>query len=332
MWKRYYLKCDGPILYFYKSVKDNDYKVWYTIYKANIEMIKQSVPEHDEEVDVFVISQKYDTRWLLLAITEAKNRINDYHTSLMERTRNAPKNMMEFNETIRYPMGVLYLHIDKILGIDVPDNTFIRVHFEPYVVKTRTVNKTKNGDEFHQRYYLPIHNHFNELVFDIMFAENEGWFREKRKEQMIGTIELPIPNLQALITKEGSNKLLLPFKVENKKLYQDIMKGKYSKTLEKAHTELPKEEKTKESNPFMEGFEEDRFLEVEIHNFTSLDSLYAFHQNRNRTENRVMGDSYSLKKYQEVIWRLKLCSLAFEKFKNAQRFIFYHNFPKFSLF
>lgn len=32
-WKKYYLKCDGPILYFYKSVKDNDFKVWYTIYK-----------------------------------------------------------------------------------------------------------------------------------------------------------------------------------------------------------------------------------------------------------------------------------------------------------
>lgn len=62
LWKRYYLKCDGPILYFYKSVKDNDFKVWYTIYKCNIEVIRQKIPEHDEEIDVFVISQKYDTR------------------------------------------------------------------------------------------------------------------------------------------------------------------------------------------------------------------------------------------------------------------------------
>lgn len=76
----------------------------------------------------------------------------------------------------------------------------------------------------------------------------------------------------------------------------------------------------------------EKHLEVEIHNYTSINSLYAFHLNRNRTENRVMESSYGIKKYQEVIWRLKLCSLAFEKFKNAQRFIFYHNYPKFSFY
>lgn len=242
--------------------------------------------------------------------------------------------MMEFNETIRYPMGVLYLHIDKIIDFELPDNTYIRINFEPYKIDTRNINKTKNGDEVHQRFYLPIHNHFNELVLDIMFAENEGWFREKRKELLIASIEIPIPDLHSMITEAGSPKLKLPFKIENKKLFADIVKGKYHKPsetkLQKSDTN--KEEKAKELQVIDEEFTKDRHLEVELQNFTSINSLYAFHQNRNRCENRVMGDSYSLKKYQEVIWRLKLCSLAFEKFKNGQRFLFYHNYPKFSLY
>lgn len=45
-----------------------------------------------------------------------------------------------------------------------------------------------------------------------------------------------------------------------------------------------------------------------------------------------MNTSYSIKKYQEVIYRLKLLSLAVEKMKNAQRFLFYHSYPKFSLY
>lgn len=96
--------------------------------------------------------------------------------------------MMEFNETIRYPMGVLYLNLIKFIEIDLPDNTFIRITFDPYKIETRNINKTLKGDEIHQKFYLPIHNHFNELTLDIVFVENEGWFREKRKEQTISTI------------------------------------------------------------------------------------------------------------------------------------------------
>ena len=62
IWKKYYLKSDGPILYFYKSVKDNDYKVWYTIYKCQIEKVNQKVPGHNEEIEVFKITQKYNTK------------------------------------------------------------------------------------------------------------------------------------------------------------------------------------------------------------------------------------------------------------------------------
>jgi hypothetical protein len=43
-------------------VKKNDYKVWYTIYKCNIEKLKMLVPETEGETEVFVISQKYDTQ------------------------------------------------------------------------------------------------------------------------------------------------------------------------------------------------------------------------------------------------------------------------------
>jgi hypothetical protein len=240
--------------------------------------------------------------------------------------------MMDFNETIRYPMGVLYLNLIKIMDIDLPDNTFIRITFEPYKIETRSINKALKGDEIHQKFYLPIHNHFNELILDIVFVENEGWFREKRKEQTIASICLPIPHLHEMVKKEGSDLIKIPFKCLNKKLYLDIMKGKYRKQEKFQSSDMTKEEKLKEQQSIEKSFEVDRHLEVEIHNYTSINSLYAFHMNRNRTENRIMDGSYGLKKYQEVIWRLKLCSLSFEKFKNAQRFIFYHNYPKFSFY
>lgn len=266
-------------------------------------------------------------------MVENRNRINDYLNSLKERTRNSPIGMMEFNETIRYPQGLLYLHINKVHGIELPDNTFIRITFDPYIVETRTLNKTKHGDEFHQRFYLPIHNHFNELIIDILFVENEGWFREKRKETLIASIEIPNPSINSMISKEGSHTLRFPFKIESKKLHADIAKGKYNKGVDKTQkSEGSKDIKIKDVILTEEEFEEDKYLEIDVYDFTSLTSLYEFHLNRNRCENRVMGDSYSLKKYQEVIWRLKLCTLAIEKFKNAQRFIFYHNYPRFSLF
>jgi len=190
--------------------------------------------ENEELFDVLVIAQQYDTRYMLLAITEGQSRINQYYENLKKRTRESPTNMMEFNETIRHPMGVLYLNINKIIDFEVPDNTFIRIELEPYLINTRHVNKNKHGDEFRQRFYIPIHNHFNELKLDILFAENEGWFREKRKEQIIASISIPLPNLGKIMKIAGGNNLKIPFKVENKKLLSDIKKGKYSKTLEKS--------------------------------------------------------------------------------------------------
>lgn len=143
LWKRFYLKCNGPIMLFFKSVKDNDFKCWYTIYKCTVDLIKMKVKEDEEPTDVFVISQPYSTRWLLLSIIDWNNRLEQYRLNLLSKTRNAPKNMMEFNETIRYPMGMLYLNVIGILDIDVPDNTFLRIQLEPYIIETKNVSKIK---------------------------------------------------------------------------------------------------------------------------------------------------------------------------------------------
>lgn len=173
-------------MYFYKSVKDNDYKIWYTIYKCNINIIKQEVITNDStEYDVFVISHRYDTRFMLLAMTENQSRIGQYLAKLREKTIQAPKDMMEFNETIRYPIGIMYLHIDKITGFDVPDNTYVSIQMEPYILESRHVVKHNNFGDIHQRFYIPIHNHFSDLVLDIEFCEIEGWFREKLKKMEI---------------------------------------------------------------------------------------------------------------------------------------------------
>lgn len=287
------------------------------------------IKENTDPIDVFVISQAYDTRFLLLAMTESQKNIQQYKENLRHRTVNAPENMMEFNETIRYPMGILYLHINKIIDFEVPDNTFVRIKLEPYKIETRHLNKSKFKEDFHQRFYIPIHNHFNVLTLELMFIENEGWFREKHKDITISTISIPLPKLNSLLRKYGGNKIKLPFKIENKKLLQDIKKGKYSKNNEKLEKTEKKEKEAKEGK---EEVEKEKYLEIEIQDNTSITSLFEFHLNRNRVENRILNGDYSLKKYQEVVWRLKLFILAFEKFQNTQRILFYHNYPKFSLY
>ena len=247
-WKRYYLKLNGPIMYFYKSVKDNDYKVWYTIYKCNIDVYKTTVKEDDDtEYDVFVISHKYDTRYILLSMTNDK-LTNQYLMALQEKSCIIPLGMMEFNETIRHPIGIMYIHIDKILGIEVPDNTYIRIQLDPYQIETRHVNKTNNKNEFHQRFYFPIHNHFNELILEILYYENEGWFREKRKELNIATIVIPLVQLNTYMRKAVRDKLKLPFKIENKRLLSTLMKSKHQKDAnEESKTEL-KDDKDYQGN------------------------------------------------------------------------------------
>lgn len=98
---------------------------------------------------------------------------------------------------------------------------------------------------------------------------------------MIGSISIPIPNLHALIKQEGGNLLKIPFKFQSKRIFGDILKGKYSKNLDRSpKVENSKEEKNKDN--FEEEFNKERHLELELANFTSIDSLYAFHKNRNR--------------------------------------------------
>jgi len=43
-WRWFYLKKRLPMLYFYQSVKDNDFAVVYSIYKANVLLTHQFIP------------------------------------------------------------------------------------------------------------------------------------------------------------------------------------------------------------------------------------------------------------------------------------------------
>ena len=302
-WKRYYLKFIGPIMYFYKSVKDNDYKVWYTIYKCNIDVYKSTVKNDDDtEYDVFVISHKYDTRYILLSMTDDK-LTNQYLRNLKEKTGITPLGMMEFNESIRHPIGIMYLHIDKLIGIEVPDNTYIRIQLDPYQIETRHVNKTNNKNEFHQRFYLPIHNHFNQLILEILFYENEGWFREKRKELNIATIIIPLVQLNTYMRRAVGDKLKLPFKIENKKLLSSLMKNKSQKDFNEENKPDSKDDINNGKHYLMNKLRtnieckgvHEKCLVIDIQDHTSINSLYAFHENRNRCEDRILNTTYSFK-------------------------------------
>ena len=59
-WRKFYLKKRVPFLYFYNSVRDNDFCVAYSIYKASIQRSEQFIPHEGKACQVFVISHYHD--------------------------------------------------------------------------------------------------------------------------------------------------------------------------------------------------------------------------------------------------------------------------------
>lgn len=61
----------------------------------------------------------------------------------------------------------------------LPEDAFIRIKLGPYILVSKHL---KTPDFIKQQFYIPIHNHFNDLKIEILYLKNESWFWENKKE------------------------------------------------------------------------------------------------------------------------------------------------------
>ena len=99
----------------------------------------------------------------------------------------------DIDQTNKNPFGKVMIVIDQIKHFPYAHNVFVRVTCNPFVLSSRKVLDSQY--EFHQRFFVPVHNHFNTLKVEIINLVNDGWLREHVKEQTIASFDIRLPDI-----------------------------------------------------------------------------------------------------------------------------------------
>ena len=68
------------------------------------------------------------------------------------------------------------------------------------MLQTRRILDTQL--DFNQKFFIPVHNHFNTLKIEIINSLNDGWFRDHVKETTIASYEIRMPDIDKLKANE----------------------------------------------------------------------------------------------------------------------------------
>ena len=49
--------------------------------------------------------------------------------------------------------------------------------------------------DYRQKFFIPVHNHFNTLKIEVINMLNDGWFREHVKETIIASFDIRLPDI-----------------------------------------------------------------------------------------------------------------------------------------
>jgi hypothetical protein len=174
-----------------------------------------------KKVDALMLSHRYDDECLLLTIPEIfkmhsmihDNDLNHgpFRQELLEMLDEIAKVLsmnaiiapsmrrsvlvpaFDIDQTNKNPFGKVMIEIDQIKHFPYAHNIFVRVTCNPFVVTSRKVLDSQL--EFHQRFFLPVHNHFNTLKIEIINLVNDGWLREHVKEHIIASFDIRLPDI-----------------------------------------------------------------------------------------------------------------------------------------
>lgn len=101
--------------------------------------------------------------------------------------------MFPIDQTNRNPFGKLMLELISLKHFPFYHNIFIRISCNPYQLISRKILDCNH--EFHQKFYIPVHNHFNTLKIEIINLLNDGWFREHVKETVIASYDIRLTDI-----------------------------------------------------------------------------------------------------------------------------------------
>ena len=107
------------------------------------------------------------------------------------------------DQTNRNPFGKILVEVDSIRHFPFFHNIFVRITCNPFVLHSRKILDSQL--DFNQKFYIPVHNHFNTLRIDVINMLNDGWFREHVKEIVIASFEIRLPDIDKEPFDENGN-------------------------------------------------------------------------------------------------------------------------------
>lgn len=115
----------------------------------------------------------------------------------------------DIDQTNRNPFGKILVEVGSLRHFPFYHNIFVRIYCNPFVLNTRKILDAQL--DFRQRFFIPVHNHFNTLKVEIINLLMDGWFREHVKETIIASFEIRLPDIDKEPFDENGNiKLVLP--------------------------------------------------------------------------------------------------------------------------
>ena len=115
----------------------------------------------------------------------------------------------DIDETNKNPFGKILVEIESLHHFPFYNNIFVRLSCNPFVLNSRKILDSQL--DFEQRFFIPVHNHFNTLRVEIINMLNDGWFREHVKESVIAAFDIRLPDIdKEPFDENGYIKLPIP--------------------------------------------------------------------------------------------------------------------------
>mmetsp|Transcript_33873 Transcript_33873/g.32966 ORF Transcript_33873/g.32966 Transcript_33873/m.32966 type:complete len:118 (-) Transcript_33873:1623-1976(-) len=111
--------------------------------------------EDQKQVDVIMISHKYDTTSLYLTLPDLYESyespdeyerqclvLNEVMEIIQKNTMDIPEMMLPIDQTNRYPWGKIMVEVQNLKNFPFFNNLFVRITCNPWVLGTRRVLDT----------------------------------------------------------------------------------------------------------------------------------------------------------------------------------------------
>ena len=156
------------------------------------------------KIDALLLTHQFDTDALYIThplIFKSENRYSEYKNILLDKIQKKieelakidPVDMLLMDQTNRYPLGKIIVHVHMITNFNYMNNIFVKLTLGPWQLSTRRIMMEKL--DFNQTFYIPAPNNFSTLKIEVLNLQSDGWFKEHFKENLIASYEIRLPDI-----------------------------------------------------------------------------------------------------------------------------------------